>query len=367
MVSLNSQNLFDVREASILASEATSMDTLRKQVVNLVHKSFKSTSTIFWLTNKDNTLIDPVMLDIQNQFLLPYKNHFFKQNPFDPLNLSILKRPSYIMEQLIPVSDFHKTEYYNDFLKPQNIHRQMAIYIRKGNKLKGVLGMHRSFKKSFGKKFLFMGDIIAGQLTAAFERLSLIEEINKNKSFQKMICESKSIGIIILDETRHCIFSNIKAEQICSRLAQRYAPVDSSINTKCLIPDIIIEDCQKDLSLPLLFKERVLSINSLENYRVKCQSIDKNISGNNKELFMITLEDDHSPPHVNAIFLKERFGLTKREIEIISYIYKGFTNLEIANTLFISEGTVKNHLKHIFAKTSASNRTHLIHKAILNK
>ena len=367
MVSLSSQNLSDITKISMLASKATSTDFLRKQVINSVHKSFRSTSTIFWLTNKENMMIDPVMLDIQNQFLLPYKNHFFKQNPFDPFNLPKRKRPSVVMEQLIPVTDFHKTEYYNDFLKPQNIHRQMAIYIRQGNTLKGVLGMHRSVKKSFGKKFLFMGDIIAGQLTAAFERLSLIEEINKTKGFLKMIYENKSIGIILLDETRHCIFSNIKAEQICLRLAKKYAPTDSSVNTKCLIPNIIIKDCHHESSLPLLFKERVLSINSYENYRVKCQSIDQNISSNNKELFMITLEDDHCLPHINAVLLKEKFGLTKREIEIISYIYKGFTNFEIANTLFISEGTVKNHLKHIFAKTRANNRTHLIHKAIMNK
>jgi len=365
MVTLSQKNVSDLTEISTLANKAVSTDAMREQVVESVHKAFRSTSTIFWLTNEENMMIDPVMMDIQNQFLLPYKSYYFKQNPFDPTNLSIHQRPSVIMEQLISVSDFHRTEYYNDFLKPQNIHRQMAVYIRQGSKLKGVLGMHRSSKKSFGKKFLFMGDIIAGQLTAAFEKLSLKEEIDNTKDFFKMINENKSMGIILLDETQACIFSNIKAKQICSRLAKKYAPTDSSVNTKCLIPNTIIDDCQQNSPSPLLFKEMVLSINSFENYRVKCQSLDEDTSGNNKDLFMITLEDDHQTPHVNDIFLKEKYKLTKREIEIILYLSKGYTNLEIANTLFISEGTVKNHLKNIFAKTCVKSRTHLIHRVIL--
>ena len=371
MISLSSQNLSDVADISMQVSKATCRGDFRKRVVSLVHKAFRSTSTIFWLTNEDNIMIAPVMKDIQNQFLLPYKSYYFNQNPFDPGNLPVWPRPSVIMEQLISLPDFHKTEYYNDFVKPQNIHRQMAIYIRQGNKLKGVLGMHRSFKKSFGKKFLFMGDVIARQLTAAFEKLSLMEEVDKTSDFFKMINENKSVGIIILDENKHCIFSNIKADQICSRLVGKYPPADfrptdSTKDKKYLISNIFLENCRQGLP-PHFFKERVLSVSHNENYRIKYQSIDKITSGNSKELFMITLQDNHFIPHMNTTFLKERFGLTKREIEIISYIHKGFTNLEIADTLFISEGTVKNHLKHIFAKTCVKNRTSLIHKVIFNR
>ncbi|MFA5903612.1 MAG: helix-turn-helix transcriptional regulator [Desulfobacula sp.] len=367
MISLSAQNLSDLTDISFQASEAACMDDLRKQVVDLVHTAFKSTSTIFWLTDEDNMMIDPVMRDIQNQFLLPYKSYYFKQNPFDPINISLHHRPSVLMEQLICVEDFHKTEYYNDFLKRQTIHRQMAIYIRQGNKLKGVLGMHRSVKKSFGKKFLFMGDMVAGRLTAAFEKLSLKEELGKTKDLLKMIRANTASGMILLDENRRCIFSNTRADQICSRLAGKYCPADLSGKAKVLIPAIIIEDCRKDTGAPLLFRQRKISVSPDEIYRIKCRSIDRKISGHDKDLFIVTLEDDCAIHQMNGAALKEQFGLTPREIEIISYICKGFTNLEIADTLFISQGTVKNHLKHIFAKTCATSRTHLIHKVLFSK
>lgn len=38
------------------------------------------------------------------------------------------------------------------------------------------------------------------------------------------------------------------------------------------------------------------------------------------------------------------------------------TNQEIAKALFVSENTIKTHLKNIFSKTQAINRTDLIHK-----
>ena len=49
-----------------------------------------------------------------------------------------------------------------------------------------------------------------------------------------------------------------------------------------------------------------------------------------------------------------------REIEIVSQVCKGLTNLEIARVLFISEGTVKNHLKRIFSKLMVKSRARLI-------
>jgi DNA-binding CsgD family transcriptional regulator len=54
--------------------------------------------------------------------------------------------------------------------------------------------------------------------------------------------------------------------------------------------------------------------------------------------------------------------LTYREREIVELVEQGLTNQEIANKLFVSENTVKTHLKNIFSKTKAINRTDLVHK-----
>ena len=52
-------------------------------------------------------------------------------------------------------------------------------------------------------------------------------------------------------------------------------------------------------------------------------------------------------------------GLTKREDEILGYIVRGLTNLEIATLLGTAPSTVKNQVATILRKTGAANRTEL--------
>jgi len=56
------------------------------------------------------------------------------------------------------------------------------------------------------------------------------------------------------------------------------------------------------------------------------------------------------------------YGLTKREIEIVSFIHRGLKNKVIADSLNISEGTVKKHIENIFNKTGVTSRGELLHK-----
>lgn len=48
--------------------------------------------------------------------------------------------------------------------------------------------------------------------------------------------------------------------------------------------------------------------------------------------------------------------MSQRELEIVSLVASGLRNQEIANKLFISEGTVKVHLHHIYHKLSLNGR-----------
>lgn len=49
--------------------------------------------------------------------------------------------------------------------------------------------------------------------------------------------------------------------------------------------------------------------------------------------------------------------LSARELDVLRLVAEGLTNRDIAKQLFISEGTVKTHLVHAFAKLDADSRT----------
>lgn len=57
-------------------------------------------------------------------------------------------------------------------------------------------------------------------------------------------------------------------------------------------------------------------------------------------------------------------SLTQREVEVLRAIAGGNRNREIAERLFISEETVKVHIKHIIGKLGANDRTQAVSIAI---
>jgi DNA-binding NarL/FixJ family response regulator len=65
---------------------------------------------------------------------------------------------------------------------------------------------------------------------------------------------------------------------------------------------------------------------------------------------------------------RERSPLSQREREIVTLVAQGYKNREMAEKMFISEQTVKNHLHNIFDKLGVSDRLELalyaIHKGL---
>ena len=53
----------------------------------------------------------------------------------------------------------------------------------------------------------------------------------------------------------------------------------------------------------------------------------------------------------------EKAGLTRRERDVLGLLSAGKTNREIAQTLFLSESTVKVHVRHVLRKIGARTRT----------
>ena len=71
------------------------------------------------------------------------------------------------------------------------------------------------------------------------------------------------------------------------------------------------------------------------------------------------------PVHLAAKLARRVSGqtLSEREINVLKLVAQGKSNKEIGSALFISEGTVKSHLKRIFGKLGVISRTEAVAKA----
>jgi DNA-binding CsgD family transcriptional regulator len=70
-----------------------------------------------------------------------------------------------------------------------------------------------------------------------------------------------------------------------------------------------------------------------------------------------------------ALLLEEQFGqlgLTSREREILGWVARGKTNLEIAEILWLSPSTVSKHLENIYGKLGVHNRVAAVARLLAN-
>jgi two-component system, NarL family, response regulator LiaR len=70
-----------------------------------------------------------------------------------------------------------------------------------------------------------------------------------------------------------------------------------------------------------------------------------------------------TPNVAAADTVRERLGITRRELEILEHVARGLSNREIGETLFVSENTVKTHCSRAFDKLGARRRTEAVQRS----
>lgn len=364
----------DLMTFTRIAGNAKDIGSLRSQTLKRIRSVFRSDSTIVWMMGPNNRIGDPLELNVQRYLIPQYTNYYYRLNPLEPANLRSFRGSAISMEQVLPFYDFKKTEYYNDFIRPQKLRHQMVVYIRLNNRLTSVICTHRITDKEFSPEDLALGDIVSSHMSAAFDRIQMIQEVERRGSFFQMILDSTDVGLAALDWKRRVLFMNRKAVTICEGIKMNVISETAQHRSESVIPPPVLNDCQRleewvktvqGVGLDLCpMKERVIAISSFEQCLFRSRLVDKGVTDSKDPLFLISMEIFPSHPGINAHAIKRDCNLTQRETEVISYIVKGYRNAEIADKLFISEGTVKNHLRNIFEKTNVKNRTSLIHKVL---
>ena len=99
--------------------------------------------------------------------------------------------------------------------------------------------------------------------------------------------------------------------------------------------------------------------NNVDAYVLKDRSIDelmKTISN------VLAGHKEYSPELMDNIFNSHN-PLTNQEKIILLKIKEGLSNKEIANELFLSEGTIRNYISNILTKLNCKNRTEAVKKS----
>jgi DNA-binding NarL/FixJ family response regulator len=79
-----------------------------------------------------------------------------------------------------------------------------------------------------------------------------------------------------------------------------------------------------------------------------------------KSIFLSSLP---RPTAIRPVDISARSRLTHRQLEILTLVAEGYSNAEVARTLWVTEQTVKFHLANVYRKLDVANRTQASHWA----
>ena len=99
--------------------------------------------------------------------------------------------------------------------------------------------------------------------------------------------------------------------------------------------------------------------NNVDAYVLKDRSIDELMKTINN---VLAGHKEYSPELMENIFNSHN-PLTNQEKIILIKIKEGLSNKEIANALFLSEGTIRNYISNILTKLNCKNRTEAVKKS----
>jgi DNA-binding CsgD family transcriptional regulator len=376
MRQLDHQQLKDAFKIIRTANAAPNVDALALRTLEAICSCLHIDKGVFILAGDDSQSIQFKGRNIKEKYHEQFRSYYHKYDPFNIFKSGTCKKKVVSMDEVVDYPTLLSSEYYNDFLLPQEIYHKTIVYLKPR---KGSSSMIALFKPRLSPGFLReeidLLRFVAPYVAYSLERAQFFPRLNIQEHILKAVESNLSEGLIVVDDSWNVLHATEKAERFYNALTGSSLPKNQAIP----VSSMIIEDCisltneldKRELTtdesnMPLLPKSRVLKNGCSKIYSLYTSFVQGSIESIGRRLFTVSIKElDERGTSLFSERLKrlmpEHF-LTERELEIASNVCEGLRNADIAHRLFISEITVKKHVQNIFDKMGVGSRSALIYK-----
>ncbi|MHB8765393.1 MAG: helix-turn-helix transcriptional regulator [Deferrisomatales bacterium] len=360
------EDLRRLLDLSCSISAGLGVDEYRGRVVELLLSVFRSEAGNFFIANRDAetlNLASVLTQGIGDQWLRAFADYYHYLDPY--LQRPLSRVGVTVLDEIVDREQFEKTQYYNDFLKPQGIYHQLAVPLSVGHRCVGVIALFRPRAgPGYTPQDKEKAALMVPYLASGLERALIFEHTRqKNWILELSLRGRGGPGILVLDRQMNPVFVNDEAQALlgggapaagggCPRLPER-------LGAACT-------RAAQDLAgfAPGPGGEEEVAWLGPDGHTLaaRLSVISGHFLGQPEHFLVVKVGRRYGGTAQFSPALVQQYRLTPREAEVLAEAVKGASNLEIGENLFISVHTVENHLKRIFRKTGVKNRTELSYK-----
>jgi len=357
------EQLKDILELTESVSPSTDEDVLVPYILHAISKAVQVDQVIFFLPDESGKFADMRPFNADESRFGEFRQYYFQFDPYALIKAGTCQKYVIRLDELVPHETLLTTEYYNDFLRPQEVFYKAVCYLRSQHKCYAKIALLRSRKRqNFDSREMSILSLIAAHLGNFFRTLELSREIQ----LMEDICSTVSQGILLLDYSMELVYMNEKAKQILSRFGFRQLDQHSC----CQVPSLFLGGCfaikneiaKSEAEVTAMPRCKLIRISDAGHYGICTQLLCKNPGLANDKLFLISIKETKYPERQVFEICKYVYSLTDREVDVIAGVYQSLTNAEIAEKLCTAEITIKKHLENIYRKVHVINRVDLVRR-----
>ena len=366
MYQLPYPTLTDVLKVIGLANESYDCRLVRQKALDALFRTISAEGAVFFLPDGNGSYTYIMLKNLDNQYNEYYRTYFHQMDPLQlTRRINTRWKGPMSLEKSIDYDTIQSSEYYEDFLKPQKIHYKLVVNLVAERELHGRIVLTRSRKRNpFSKREMEIAKSVSPYLAHALAHHDLRREVNRKGNLLKYVEENASVGMVLLDEDLQIIHKNSKADEFFSALGNYTFtnwdedPIFRQLLKDCREMKAELQKCPAgSVTVP---KQRILEGPNRSRFSIRSKIFERELGWEDTRLFMVFIEELSPFGDVSIRYLMDVFHLSKRETDVVSLLFSGLKNVEIAKKLYVSEITVKKHLQNIYGKVGVNSRTALI-------
>lgn len=302
-----------------------------------------------------------------------YQTYFRQLDPYPNSLDKPLPLHMYSCDEVVPTRQLLKTEYYNDFLKPQGKLYCMGGHIIRHEQYFVQLGFQRGAKaEPFREEEVHFLNLLAPHIQRVLTLNQQFCELSNQKQMSEIVFGCIPYGIIIFDENINPVFVNHAAEEILA------SDVGLKLTSQGLVTAIPTESkrlqemIRQGLALAagkgFMDKHGMqVTPRQADDRPIQMVVVPLKPEMNNLSLLKSTPKVllclgslDHVTADKSGSLLKHLFGLTQAETYLANALAAGKELDEIALAKGCTRNTLRNQLKVIFSKTDTHRQAELV-------